>query len=312
MPPRDGYKGVVFMKLIDCNSEFFNYHGRWENTPEGKKSHWVRPYVEFITDGDFAVLFADTSGGLTVTLNGETVTADGGIYKVDTERLVRVTADDASIPLVFQGVETDGNIRLAPSRKRHILFIGDSLTHSPVSHSVILPREWDCDYTCIAQGGMSLCIGRGYLNRPDRAGCEGMSVAFFKLQNPCEQGEMTDYDFSQAETPGEIFINIGTNDHLTDESYTAEFKNKYVEFVGKVRALYGKANIYLLLPAADTEGGYRRDTIEASAKECEEKYDGVKYISSRAWYVEISEDKVHPTEQGYKTFAEELMKTLGK
>lgn len=300
------------MEYISHNSKCFNYHGRWEQTPEGAKSHWVRPYFEFITDGDFVLKFAENSGEYTVTLNGEVITADNGKYRTDAESLIRVTADDTGKPFIFQGVEAAGSISRAPSRKHHILFIGDSLTHSPVSHSVILPREWDCYYTCIAQGGMSLCIGRGYLNRPDRAGCEGMSVAFFKLQNPCERGEMTDYDFSQAETPDEIFINIGTNDHLTDDSYAVEFREVYINFVGRVRALYPNANVYLLLPAADTEGGYRRDTIEASAKECEEKYDGVKYISSRDWNVEISDDKVHPTERGYKTFADALMKTLGR
>lgn len=298
------------MKLIDCNSEFFNYHGRWENTPEGKRSHWVRPYVEFITDGNFAVRFTDTSGGFTVAVNGETVTADGGIYKVDTESLIRVTADDAGTPLVFQGITAEGDIRRAPSRKRHILFIGDSLTHSPYSHSAVLPRELNCDYTCIAQGGMSLCIGRGYLNRPDRAGLEGMSKAFFKLQSPVTQQEMTDYDFSLSETPDEIFVNIGTNDCLVNEEKTVEFKEVYVDFIGRLRAIYPTAKIYLLLPVADSEGGIRRDTIEWCAKRCEQLYSGIIYVSSRSWDVEISDDRIHPTPKGYAAYANELLKVL--
>lgn len=298
------------MQYIKYDDVRLNFHGRWEEIDGGKRSHWVRPYVEFITDGDFKIKSADGSGKYSVTVNGEAVSAENGRYHVDAESIVRVIADETGAPMNFEGVEADGEVKRAPSRDKHILFIGDSLTHSDVSHSVVLPREWNCDYTCIAQGGMSLCLRRGYLNRPDRKGFEGMSVAFFKMQNPCEQGEMYDYDFSKAETPDMIFINIGTNDHLTDDSYAEEFKKVYTEFIGKVRALYTKAPIYLLLPSADTEGGYRRNTIEAAAKECESRYSGVTYISSRNWKVEISSDNVHPTDAGYKTFAEELMKAI--
>ena len=55
-----------------------------------------------------------------------------------------------------------------------------------------------------------------------------MSKAFFKLQSPVTQQEMTDYDFSSGETPDGIFVNLGTNDCLINEEKTVEFNN-YLE-----------------------------------------------------------------------------------
>ena len=300
------------MGMADSKSGLFNYHGRWEATSQGMLPQWIRPYVEFLTDADFKLDIEAEDNSFHVSVNGEKAEPVDKVYAVNGEALVRITADETAKPMYFKGVETKGQIKKALSRDKHLLFIGDSLTHSPFSHSVVLPRELNCDYTCIAQGGMSLCIGRGYLNRPDRAGLEGMSKAFFKLQSPVTQQEMTDYDFSSGETPDGIFVNLGTNDCLINEEKTVEFKEVYVDFIGKVRAIYPKAKMYLLLPIADSEGGFRRDTIEWSAKKCEQLYDGVTYVSSRGWDVEISEDKIHPTPEGYAAYANELMKFLKK
>lgn len=299
------------MQFFGFDDKAFTYHGRWEDRNIVKKSHWVRPYVEFLIEGEFTVLTASGSGGYGVTIDGESVESTDGIFSAPKKSLVRVTAsNDTANPLLFYGIASDNAPKAAERRQRTILFIGDSLTHSEFSHSAVLPKAFDADYVCIAQGGMALCSGRGYMNRPDRKGAESMELAFFKLQNPLEKGEMADYDFSTSENPTEIFINLGTNDHLTDESYVAVFEKTYADFVGKVRNIYKNIPIYLLLPVADTEGGYRRNTIEAAAKQCEKLYENVKFISSRAWEVEISDDNVHPTEAGYAAFAEALIKAL--
>lgn len=300
------------MKYFEFCDNNFNFHGRWEETSDGRVSQWIRPYVEFYCDKDFKLDIKTEKKNYSVSVNGIKTEAEDGIYVVNGDSLIRITADETSNPMYFKGVETDGNIKKAPSRDKHLLFIGDSLTHSPVSHSVVLPRELDYDYTCIAQGSMSLCIGRGYLNRPDRAGVEGMSKAFFKLQNPITHQELTDYDFNESETPDMIFINIGTNDRLINKENTVEFKEVYVDFIGQIRELYPAAHIYLLLPIADSEGGFRRDTIEWCAKECEKKYDNITYVSSRTWDVEICDDNIHPTPEGYASFANELLDFVRK
>lgn len=299
------------MQFFGFDNSVFTYHGRWEDTKCVKKSHWVRPYIEFFAEGEFTVLTASGSGGYGVTFDGETAESTDGIFNAPKKTLIRITAsNDTASPLLFFGVAAENDLEPAERRRRNILFIGDSLTHSEVSHSAVLPKTFDTDYVCIAQGGMALCLGRGYLNRPDRAGAESMEAAFFKLQNPLEKGDLTDYDFKASETPTEIIINLGTNDHLTDESYTEVFEKTYIEFVGKVGNIYKNVPIYLLLPIADSEGGFRRNTIEAAAKKCEKLYENVKFISSREWDVEISDDNIHPTDKGYAAFAEELIKAL--
>ena len=294
----------------------FNYHGRWEKTDGGMKSHWVRPYVEFYCDGDFAISLGEGSGEYTVWINGETTKADEGIYKVSENSLVRLIANETANTVLFKGVETEGKVEFAKSRDKNLLIIGDSLTHSPVSHSALLPKWWDCDYTCIAQGSMALCVDRGYINvREELSDYRGMSAAFFYLTSPCEGiVPMIPFDFESDCKYDAVILNIGTNDHLTDETYVEGFATVYREFVKKLNELYPEIPIYLLLPSADTVdgSGWRRNTIEKCAKEAEAKYENMTYISSRGWDVEISSDNVHPTEAGYKTYAEELKKAIGK
>lgn len=299
--------------LVRFDKSLFNCHGRWETLDDGVKSHWVRPYIEFFCDADFKLCLADGAGEYTVTVNGQETEAQNGVYKLTEKSLVRFTANETARTVTFKGIETDGNVRFAPSRDKHMLIIGDSLTHSKVSHSVIIPKTWDWDYTCIAQGGIALCVDRGYVKVSEsHLPYKGMSKAFFMLQSPGEPGEMTEYDFSEQEYPDMVLLNIGTNDHLTDESWGKGFADTYAEFVAKLYQLYPNVPTYLLLPSADTVdgSGWRRNTIEKCAKEAEAKYENMTYISSREWDVEISSDNVHPTEAGYKTYAEELMKAI--
>lgn len=300
--------------FINSHNECFNYHGRWEKTDDGYKSHWVRPYVEFFCDADFSLKLNDGADKYSVFVDGEKREADDGIYKLSKRSLVRLTADDTANTVTFKGIYTDGTVDFVPSRKQNILFIGDSLTHSKVSHSVIIPREFDCDYTCVAQGSMALCVDRGYVKvKEELTPFRGMSAAFFYLTSPCEGTvPMIPFDFESERKYDKIIIQIGTNDHLTDESYVDGFVTVYREFIKKITDIYGDTPIFIALPIADTldGSGWRRNTIEKCAKEAEAKYENVTYISTREWDVEISDDKVHLTTEGYATYAHELMKHL--
>lgn len=302
--------------FYNFDNDAFNFHGRWETVEGGKKSHWTRPYFEFFCDADLKFCLADGAGEYSVWVNGEVVESENGVYKLNEESLVRFTADETAHTVTFKGIETDGNVRFAPSRDKHMLIIGDSLTHSAVSHSVLLPKWWDCDYTCVAQGGIALCVDRGYVKvREELKDYRGMSVAFFYLTSPCEGAvPMIPFDFEGDCKYDAVILNIGTNDHLTDESWVKGFAETYAEFVARLHQLYPNVPTYLLLPSADTVdgSGWRRNTIEKCAKEAEAKYSNMTYISSREWDVEISSDNVHPTEAGYKTYAEELKKAIGK
>lgn len=304
----------MFYKFDD---KIFNYHGRWESTENGMKSHWTRPYVEFWCDGDFSVSLCDGSGRYSVWINGEVAEAQDGVYQVAENSLIRIIANETANTVTFKGVETEGKVGFANSREKNLLIIGDSLTHSEVSHSVLLPKWWDCDYTCVAQGGMSLCVDRGYVNvKEELKDYKGMSAAFFCLTHPGE-GVVPPipFDFENDVKYDAVILNIGTNDHLTDESWVQGFVDVYREFVKKLNTLYPDIPIYLALPVADTKDsdiGWRRNTIEMCAKEAESTYANMKYISSRGWDVEISEDGVHPTTEGYRVYAEELKKAIGR
>lgn len=303
--------------FYNFDSEVFNYHGRWESTPNGMKSHWTRPYVEFYCDKDFSFKFCESPGKYIVWINGEVAETENGAYKVSENSLIRLIADETANTITFKGVETEGKVEFAKSRDKNLLIIGDSLTHSAVSHSVLLPKWWDCDYTCIAQGGMALCVDRGYINtKEELKAYKGMSGAFFCLTSPCEGiVPMIPFDFESDRKYDAVILNIGTNDHLTDETYVEGFATVYREFMKKLNALYPDIPIYLALPVADTKDsdiGWRRNTIEMCAKEAESTYPNMKYISSRDWKVEISEDGVHPTTEGYRVYAEELKKAIEK
>lgn len=304
----------MFYKFDD---KIFNYHGRWESTENGMKSHWTRPYVEFYCDNAFSIELCENSGRYIVWVNGEAAEAENGVYKVSQNSLIRIIADETANTVTFKGVETEGKVGFAKSRDKNLLIIGDSLTHSAVSHSVLLPKWWDCDYTCVAQGGMALCVDRGYVNvEEELKDYKGMSAAFFCLTHPAEGiAPPVMFDFEHDVKYDAVILNIGTNDHLTDESWVQGFVDVYREFMKKLNTLYPDIPIYLALPVADTKGsdiGWRRNTIEMCAKEAESSYPNMKYISSRGWDVEISEDGVHPTTEGYRVYAEELMKAIGK
>ena len=161
---------------------------------------------------------------------------------------------------------------------------------------------------------MALCVDRGYVKVIDELkDYRGMSEAFFYLTSPCEKTvPMIPFDFESDRKYDAIVLNIGTNDHLTDESWVDGFVAVYREFIEKLVNLYSDIPIYLALPVADTVdgSGWRRNTIEKCAKEAESLYQNVTYISSRGWDVEISSDNVHPTTNGYYAYAEELMKAI--
>lgn len=303
--------------FIKYSEKCFNYHGRWENVGDGMKSHWTRPYVEFYCNKDFSIVLSEGSGKYRVLINGEKAEAESNIYKLPENSLIRLIADETANAVTFKGIETEGKVGFAKSREKNILFIGDSLTHSAVSHSVLLPKWWDCDYTCIAQSSMALCVDRGYINvKEELSDYRGMSAAFFCLTHPAE-GIVPPvlFDFESEVKYDAVILNIGTNDHLTDESWVDGFVTVYREFVKKLNVLYPDIPIYLALPVADTKHsdiGWRRNTIEMCAKEAERVYPNMKYISSRGWDVEISEDGVHPTTEGYRIYAEELKKAIGK
>lgn len=310
------------MAFIKANNNDFNFHGRWQETDEAFIGNWCRPYVEFIFKGqEFTIVTKGPNAEYLVTVDGEKyVSTEGKSHKLTVivndsdSHLIRIAKTTTRYFLEFCGIETEGEITKAPNRKTHYLFIGDSLVDAGCGFSGVIPKKTNSDYTCIAQGGLALCRGRGYYPRPiDRTledKREGMEDAFYNMQAPIALGEHTPYDLSKAETPDYIFISLATNDMLYTEQNVPGYLESFDLFVGKIRALYPNAPIYLPMPFADSENGIRRDSFEKAALAAEKKYSDTKFISVRDWDIEISSDNVHPTAKGYAEYAEKLMETL--
>lgn len=302
---------------MNWNADCFNYHGRWQDTPDGKKAHWLKPYFEFCFKGTSFKIICDDVKKLVVYIDGVycASNSEGTVAEFnvdDGEHLIRAISTSAGNPLIFKGVETEGKLSRAKSRDRYILFLGDSLTEANASHAFVIPKTIDCDYTVLAKGGMALRDKKGYYPLPeDRTEREGLEVAFFHYQAPAELGKRDEYSFENERQPESIVLNIGTNDALNAESEKQDFINHYVAFVKKLREIYPEAKIYAALPKADHESGWRLKIIEAAALETEKQVNNVQYVCSREWDVEISSDKVHLTDNGYAQYADCLMSVMG-
>ncbi len=305
------HKGAT--TVVGWDTHYFNYHGRWQDTDDGKKAHWIRPYFEFNFKGESFKILGDNLNKATVSVDGTTRAQSGnGVYTVtDGEHLIRVTASDGSLLFVFKGIETSGDISRAKSRDRYVLFIGDSLTHAVESHSVVIPEALDADYTCIAMSGIAFRDGKGYYGLPTgQTQRIGMESAFFNYNAVNEVGKYEAYTFDNERQPDKIIINIGTNDALTSAAEKDSFVAKFTAFTEKLRRLYPAAEIVVALPKADHKTGWRHKIIEAAALEAETKVGNLIFIDTREWEVEISSDGVHPTVEGYALYAGLLLNSL--
>lgn len=310
------------MKTIALDNEKLRFHGRWGGDSRKMTGYWCRPYLEFkiqgksfgfSTEGDSAVYSVKLDGSMLTNCSRSTGSLT--FYMQDDKpHTIRITGQSTERPLIIKDLVIDGSLCKMEKRSRHILFIGDSLTAAN-GYSAVIPEEMDWDYTCVALGGLPLCDGRGYYSLPEKekdAVRTGMETAFYKLCPPSVAiKDAPDYDLSLAETPDDIFINLGTNDALINEENAKGYLEVYKEFVPKIRQLYPNARIFLPLPSADSDTKMRLSTIESAAKNMEATLDNVKYIDTRSWNIEISGDNVHPTAAGYAEYARRLIKAVG-
>lgn len=312
------------MKVLKPDYNNLTYHGRWEKTEKGMVGHWVRPYFEFRFTGKQFTINTIGTNDYWIKIGTEEHSGNGSgadltrIFNEVTTVNIRVKVNNNTLsPFILKSITHDGIIEPLPSKRKHnCLFIGDSLTHSDMSYSVVIPQRFNYDYTVVAQGGLALCNGRGYCEMPgpDKRTDQtkyGMESAFYFFTAPAEELEIVPYDFKLSEDYDIVFLNYGTNDRLITPEDLPEFKEKYVKLVKEVHELYPNATFYLVQPAADHETELRLKTIEEAALEACKISPKINYVSSKGWGVEISDDKVHPTPAGYKHFAEKLIEAIG-
>lgn len=312
------------MSFIKSNDKLINYNGRWEKTDKGMVSHWCRPYLEFKIKAKYVKFVLENgSGGYSVKIDNVVASNSGSgcdhiyYFNDDKAHVIKITASSGRYPTIIKGFETDGELFPLQRRKKNYLFIGDSLTESGYAYPAVIHNKLNADFTCIAMGGIAMQDGKGYYEPKSDAGenysKEGMETAFYNWNCPVEAGEHVKYSFKDKgnKTYDAIFISLGTNDALGSNEAAIPFIKKYVSFIKDVSKIYGGTKIYLVLPIADNNGGYRRNAIETASKEAATLLKNVTYVSSRGWDIPLTEDNVHPTPDGYKAFAEKLIKKIG-
>ena len=171
----------------------------------------------------------------------------------------------------------------------------------------------------------------------------GMEDAFFKLgipnfgktapANPSAEfmdmaenyfTDKYDYDFATGNTPDIVFIFLGTNDldASSNDAKINTFVNSYKTFVRKIIGKYGAdTQICIMQSLTTTAGGPANDStynlnhprvkaINKIATSLMIAYpDNVTFIDHEtvySWNVEISNDNVHPTAQGYATLVQNV------
>lgn len=163
----------------------------------------------------------------------------------------------------------------------------------------------------------------------------GMETAFFKLGLPDDQMQGTErteyaekyytdaYDcsYESGNNPDVIFIFLGTNDELHSYNNRARFTESYIKFVEKIIETYGEDIKIVVMQGIsngtpdpkDEEASYYF-CIGAAGKELAKKFpNNVTFLGSDVvlnWNVEISADKIHPTDAGYGVLADSIGKVL--
>ena len=164
----------------------------------------------------------------------------------------------------------------------------------------------------------------------------GMETAFFKLGSPDNtmQGDERaayaekyftqefDCHYESGNKPDVIFIFLGTNDELHRASEAERFKNAYLDFVENIFDTYG-SDVQVVVLQAISNGTLDKNEehpyytcIRAAGEALEKRFPkNVTFIDRdviEQWDIEISNDRIHPTKNGYNTLASNIGDTLKK
>lgn len=255
-----------------ADAEQVRWVGRVDVTPQGEvRFDWSGTYADVVLVGSKLTMVASDSG-----LNYFNVMVDGSQHAI-----VKTEGKEPQRVVLFEGEGGTHHIRLQrrtegfnglttvcsfeaegelvaeadQPRKRHIEFIGDSLTagygtdsasgsepYTPetqncnLAYGCYIARYFDADYNLVAHSGQG--VVRNY-------GDEKTTSDYTMLQRYGllfdEADSSRKYDFSHSTyTPDLVVIFLGTNDFSTQpwpsyEQYSAGYEN----LIGQVRAVYG-------------------------------------------------------------------------
>lgn len=265
--------------------------------------------------------------------NNSKVTFASGLEDTDHTAIIKVTRPDSKSGLKYVETSKGGNFTKSEKDKKYVQFIGDSISEASSSYTFTIPKEYNLDYSVIAYSGIALQDGAGWYfgstgtvwrptsddtSKLKREDCVGMESAYFSVKRPKEAYYLDEngdlhydnpaFDVSSDNAPDAIVIGIGTNDSAYIRDNVSginggNFTKTYIEFVTKLSNAYPNAQIYIIRPfnnVAEYSPLYD-DLREAvvNAVNGLNSNANVHYIDTTAWNVEISSDKVHPSEKGY-------------
>lgn len=304
------------------NDENLTYYGRWLENGEGLLAQWNAPYIRFNFTG--TSLMADFEGRGTVYVyidgvakylsdaEGKIVLANNlseGVHEAKIE--FRGINGKTGINAIY--VDENAEISCYNKSRKHIQFIGDSITTDGRSYSYTIPKEYNLDYSIISMSGLALQDGSGWYYSSkgiSKSEQKGMESAYFMKKSPKDAYVGTAYMNEEASwqnnAPDVIVIGLGTNDvhdinNNVEGLSASDFTASYIDFVTKLAEEFSGADIYILRQFNHSYGDYEklREATYAAYAALSEKYSNVKYIDTSDWNVEIDTDEIHPTAGGY-------------
>lgn len=161
-------------------------------------------------------------------------------------RRIEVYGDSVSAGEVSEAVDFVGK----PDPEWH----QGEFSNSYYSYSWLTARKLNADIHDIAQGGIALLDDTGWflVNDGKKEYYIGMESAYDKIEYNPTYGNISKWDFSKYR-PHVVIVAIGQNDNHPDDymkedyncSKAVYWRDKYFEFIKKLRSIYPKAEIIL-------------------------------------------------------------------
>lgn len=302
------------VKFYPYTNENFKYVGVWQESDGFLKSYWNRSVAEIGFTGNTVEIHGTSAGTMVIFLDDAEVSrdvlTDGCRISVSAGEHVLKIVTGWESELAFEGISIPAVERVyRTADKPYLQFIGDSITYACPGFSYTTGENLNVDYSIRAYCGMSLKEGWGWYAVKDGKVRPGMETMYYKLEDPIETDEYTDYRFEFCRTPEALVIFLGTNDYLDTPDDEAAgnigtFAETYDRFVSELARRYPEARIFLFQALSDKH--CRREGIRCAYERMATHLPRVELIPTDTWNAGISADGTHPSPKGYATLAEKL------
>ncbi|MCQ4088668.1 SGNH/GDSL hydrolase family protein [Saccharibacillus sp. JS10] len=315
------------MSAVGPDDPHIHYVGRWDDSvPDTYRGYWAgTSFTTAFTGGSVRLRLGTPYGpagsDLYTSIDGEpfqlyknaygTVNLTPEPLSSGNHTLTVVTRNIRDV-IVFKGLLLDEGAQTIapPKRDRLIEFIGDSITVgyktpnvSIESYAWLTGEQLNADHTQIAYTGICLVDGISCNGLPP----SGMSEQYFKLET-LDYAQSPAWDTAKS-VPDVVVINIGTNDARANiDSHT--FQATYVEFLEKLRQIYPRTQLVVLLPL---NGYMNKESREAATIRQKAGDQKLHIIATNGWLSEAAgdyTDQLHPSAQGNIKMAERLTQEL--